>query len=633
MKHGFVKVAAAAPALRIADPMFNAEKIGEVIKQCADDGVKLLVLPELALTGATCGDLFYQNTLLRGAALALEKLLELSIGADMLTFVGLPVEKDGKVYNCAAAICDGDLLGIVPMRTPGDKHFAVADDKVREVKIGSIYPVLFSSQLLFRCNALKDLCVSAQLGADASAPVVPAAEHALAGATVIAQLANFPMETDSACRETAAVREQSARLKAGFIMAAPGCGESSTDAVYSGLCVVAENGAVLVSGEDGDTLVETEIDVEMLTSARRKAKNFPISDDGHVVVKWGSDEPEDTELTRKFSKYPYRPADEKDYHAAAKRLLHMQAAALVRRMTYANLKHSVVGISGGVDSTLAVIICAEAAKMMGLPPETVTAVTMPCFGTTDRTKSNAIIVSEQLGATVRVIDIGESVMQHFKDIDHDPENRNVVYENAQARERTQILMDIANGFADGGIHVGTEDMSEFADGWCTYNGDHISMYDVNAGSTKTMVQMVVRYVAETTDNEVLAKALFDVLDTPVSPELLPPTRNGEIAQKSEESVGPYNLQDFFLYYLVEQGFTAGKVLRLADIAYGDEFDHETLKKWLRSYCRRLFNQQFKRSCLQDGPTLNGFSFSPRTGFLMPSDGHSDFYLACVDNLE
>ena len=288
---------------------------------------------------------------------------------------------------------------------------------------------------------------------------------------------------------------------------------------------------------------------------------------------------------------------------------------------------------GGVDSTLAVIICAEAVKMMGLPADYVTAVTMPCFGTTDRTKSNAIIVSEQLGATVRVIDIGESVMQHFKDIGHDPENRNVVYENSQARERTQILMDVANGFADGGIHVGTEDMSEFADGWCTYNGDHISMYDVNAGSTKTMVQMVVRYVAETTDDKVLAKALLDVLDTPVSPELLPPTRNGEIAQKSEDSVGPYNLQDFFLYYLVDHGFAPEKVLRLADIAYGDEFDHATLKKWLRSYCRRLFSQQFKRSCLQDGPTLNGFSFSPRTGFSMPSDGSDALYLATVDALK
>ena len=347
--------------------------------------------------------------------------------------------------------------------------------------------------------------------------------------------------------------------------------------------------------------VVTELDVQLLIAARRKDATFIGDAASYVVTEWGEGT-EETVLTRPFGKYPYRPDDPADYHAAAKRLLHMQAASLVRRMQYANLKHPVVGISGGVDSTLA-------------------------------TKSNAIIVSEQLGATVRVIDIGESVMQHFKDIGHDPENRNVVYENAQARERTQILMDVANGFADGGIHVGTEDMSEFADGWCTYNGDHISMYDVNAGSTKTMVQMVVRYVAETTDDDVLSKALLDVLDTPVSPELLPPTRNGEIAQKSEDSVGPYNLQDFFLYYLVDHGFAPEKVLRLADIAYGDEFDHATLKKWLRSYCRRLFSQQFKRSCLQDGPTLNGFSFSPRTGFSMPSDGSDALYLASVDALK
>ena len=386
------------------------------------------------------------------------------------------------------------------------------------------------------------------------------------------------------------------------------------------------------TAEDGCSDVVTELDVQLLIAARRKDATFTGDAASYVVTEWGEGM-EETVLTRPFGKYPYRPDDPADYHAAAKRLLHMQAASLVRRMQYANLKHPVVGISGGVDSTLAVIICAEAVKMMGLPADYVTAVTMPCFGTTDRTKSNAIIVSEQLGATVRVIDIGESVMQHFKDIGHDPENRNVVYENSQARERTQILMDVANGFADGGIHVGTEDMSEFADGWCTYNGDHISMYDVNAGSTKTMVQMVVRYVAETTEDKVLAKALLDVLDTPVSPELLPPTRNGEIAQKSEDSVGPYNLQDFFLYYLVDHGFAPEKVLRLADIAYGDEFDHATLKKWLRSYCRRLFSQQFKRSCLQDGPTLNGFSFSPRTGFSMPSDGSDALYLATVDALK
>ena len=339
-------------------------------------------------------------------------------------------------------------------------------------------------------------------------------------------------------------------------------------------------------------------------------------------------------LTRPFGKYPYRPDDPADYHAAAKRLLHMQAASLVRRMQYANLKHPVVGISGGVDSTLAVIICAEAVKMMGLPADYVTAVTMPCFGTTDRTKSNAIIVSEQLGATVRVIDIGESVMQHFKDIGHDPENRNVVYENSQARERTQILMDVANGFADGGIHVGTEDMSEFADGWCTLqrrphlhvrcqrrlHQDHGADESCATSPRRRRTRCSPRPCSTCSTRR-------------SAPSCCPPTRNGEIAQKSEDSVGPYNLQDFFLYYLVDHGFAPEKVLRLADIAYGDEFDHATLKKWLRSYCRRLFSQQFKRSCLQDGPTLNGFSFSPRTGFSMPSDGSDALYLATVDALK
>ncbi len=631
MKHGFLKVAAAAPELRVADPKFNAEKIIATMQQANDKGVKLLVFPELSLTGVTCGDLFYQNTLLRGAADALGDVVDASAGMDMLVFVGLPVEKGSKVYDCAAAVCNGELLGLVPMTNPGDKHFTPACGCVDELYFGE-EPVFFGSKLLFENAVMPDLKVAVQVGGDLNSPAAPASDHALAGATVIAQLAGFPMSMDSAMVNTCGQRVQSRKLKTAGILAAPGFGESSTDATFSGLCVIAENGQILASAEDGCTFISSEIDVELLISERRRAQGFDGCACEYTMVGWG-EELSDTELTRPYGKYPYRPADEKDYHEAAKRLLRMQASSLVRRMEFAGLKHPVVGISGGVDSTLAVIICAEAVKMMGLPADYVTAVTMPCFGTTDRTKSNAIIVSEQLGATVRVIDIGESVMQHFKDIDHDPENRNVVYENAQARERTQILMDIANGFADGGIHVGTEDMSEFADGWCTYNGDHISMYDVNAGSTKTMVQMVVRYVAETTEDKVLADALFDVLDTPVSPELLPPTRNGEIAQKSEESVGPYNLQDFFLYYLVENGFTPGKVLRLADIAYGDEFDHETLKKWLRSYCRRLFSQQFKRSCLQDGPTLVGFSLSPRTGFLMPSDGSNALYLQNVDELD
>ena len=632
MKDGFIKVASASPVIKVVDTEYNAERVIESIKAAGEKGVKLLVFPELVLTGCTCFDLTGHSVVLRGAKRALLKVINATAGVDMLVFVGLPVAVGSRLYSCAAAIYDGELLGLVPRENVRGTQFSEPTDAYTEVEIDADHIAVLSTDNMFCCAALPELKVAAELGADIDALVPPSVRHAQAGATLIAQLASFPATVSSADETELTLRAQSRRLHCGMVLAAPGKGESSTDNVFSGLCMIAENGEILASDERENSMAVSELDIEYIVNSRRGSEDFDLDCDEYYESVWGG-EPVDTVLTRSYRKYPHLPASEADMPNYCERMLDIQVSGLVKRMEYAGLDHCVVGISGGVDSTLAVIICAEGVKMMGLPADYVTAVTMPCFGTTDRTKSNAIIVSEQLGATVRVIDIGESVMQHFKDIGHDPENRNVVYENSQARERTQILMDVANGFADGGIHVGTEDMSEFADGWCTYNGDHISMYDVNAGSTKTMVQMVVRYVAETTEDKVLAKALLDVLDTPVSPELLPPTRNGEIAQKSEDSVGPYNLQDFFLYYLVDHGFAPEKVLRLADIAYGDEFDHATLKKWLRSYCRRLFSQQFKRSCLQDGPTLNGFSFSPRTGFSMPSDGSDALYLATVDALK
>ena len=428
MKHGFIKVAAAAPEIRVADPMFNADAVIRAMDEHARLGVKVLVFPELTLTGATCGDLFYQNTLLAGAAAALEKVVQASAGKDMLVFVGLPVAQGAKVYDAAAVVCNGELLGVVPASCPGDKHFALPGALLDDITVGTLGPVDFHAQQLFQHSEVGELTAAVLVGADVTAPVSPAVRHALAGATVLVEMAGFPMTTDSVCRVTTAVRAESAKLHAGVVLAAPGFGESSTDATYSGLCLIAEDGKVLESAEDGCSDVVTELDVQLLIAARRKDATFTGDAASYVVTEWGEGV-EETVLTRPFGKYPYRPDDPADYHAAAKRLLHMQAASLVRRMQYANLKHPVVGISGGVDSTLAVIICAEAVKMMGLPADYVNAVTMPCFGTTDRTKSNAIIVSEQLGATVRVIDIGESVMQHFKDIGHDPENRNVVYEN------------------------------------------------------------------------------------------------------------------------------------------------------------------------------------------------------------
>ena len=622
MKHGFIKVAAAAPEIRVADPMFNADAVIRAMDEHARLGVKVLVFPELTLTGATCGDLFYQNTLLAGAAAALEKVVKASEGKDMLVFVGLPVAQGAKVYDAAAAVCNGELLGVVPASCPGDKHFALPGALLDDIQIGSLGPVDFHPQQLFQHSAVSELNAAVLVGADVSAPVSPAVRHALAGATVLVEMAGFPMATDSACRVTTAVRAESAKLHAGVVLAAPGFGESSTDATYSGLCLIAEDGKVLESAEDGCSDIVTELDVQLLIAARRKDATFTGDAASYVVTEWGEGV-EETVLTRPFGKYPYRPDDPADYHAAAKRLLHMQAASLVRRMQYAGLKHPVVGISGGVDSTLAVIICAEAVKMMGLPADYVTAVTMPCFGTTDRTKSNAIIVSEQLGATVRVIDIGESVMQHFKDIGQDMNTHDVTYENGQARERTQVLMDMAN--KNGGLVIGTGDLSELALGWATYNGDHMSMYGVNVSVPKTLVRYLVDYEAETKPDPELRAVLKDILDTPVSPELLPPV-DGDIAQKTEDLVGPYELHDFFLYNLLRRAYPPEKVLRLALIAFDGRYDEAVIRSWLKVFCRRFFNQQFKRSCLPDGPKVGSVTLSPRGDLRMPSDASSALWL-------
>ena len=628
MKHGFIKVAAAAPEIRVADPMFNADAVIRAMDEHARLGVKVLVFPELTLTGATCGDLFYQNTLLAGAAAALEKVVKASEGKDMLVFVGLPVAQGAKVYDAAAAVCNGELLGVVPASCPGDKHFALPGALLDDIQIGSLGPVDFHPQQLFQHSAVSELTAAVLVGADVSAPVSPAVRHALAGATVLVEMAGFPMATDSACRVTTAVRAESAKLHAGVVLAAPGFGESSTDATYSGLCLIAEDGKVLESAEDGCSDVVTELDVQQLIAARRKDATFTGDAASYVVTEWGEGV-EETVLTRPFGKYPYRPDDPADYHAAAKRLLHMQAASLVRRMQYANLKHPVVGISGGVDSTLAVMVSAMAVKKLGLPSTNVVACTMPCFGTSSRTKSNAIVVAEQLGAEVRVIDIGKSVYQHFDDIGHAHDDYSIAFENAQARERTQVLMDIANKL--NGLDVGTEDLSEFIDGWCTYNGDHTSMYDVNMGLTKTQVRANVRYIAGKTEDRVLKAALYDVLDCPVTPELLP-IHDDQIEQKSEDSVGSYSLQDFFTHKILICGFGPAKTLRLAKLAYHNEFTDEELVRWLRSYCKRLFTQQFKRSCLMDGPAVEAFSVSPRTGLHMPSDGESTLFQHEIDEL-
>jgi NAD+ synthase (glutamine-hydrolysing) len=627
MKHGFIKVAAASPVIRVADPDYNAEKVIECVKAAHKKGVKVLVFPELTLTGCTCYDLYTHRTLVYGAQSALEKVVKATKGIDMLVFVGLPYLDGTRLYSCAAAVCSGELIGLVPRSNVDGTHFASPEDQAHQVTVGK-YSAWLGTDTLFVSKCVPDLAVAAELGADMDSPVPPSVDHALAGAAIIAQLASFPMTVSSRADAELAVKYQSKRVIAGLVTASPNKGESTTDNVFSGLCLAAENGVILAEEESEDCMAVTEIDVNYLANLRLRTGKYG-EDGDYSIISWG-DKLEETELTRYFSKNPHLPAKAADVPAYCERLIDIQVSGLVKRMQYAGLDHCVVGISGGVDSTLCVMISARAIKRMGLPSTNVVACTMPCFGTTSRTKSNAIVVAEQIGAEVRVIDIGESVNKHFDDIGHARDDYSIAFENAQARERTQILMDIANEV--NGLDVGTEDLSEFIDGWCTYNGDHTSMYDVNMGVTKTQVRAAVKHIAQNTDDKVLADALWDVLDCPVTPELLPVT-NDTIEQKSEENVGSYSLQDFFTHKMLISGFTPEKTFRLAKIAYGDEFDDEELIKWLKSYCRRLFSQQFKRSCLMDGPAVEGFSVSPRNGFLLPSDGMDTLYLKELEELE
>lgn len=628
MKDGFIKVASASPVIKVVDTEYNAERVIESIKAAGEKGVKLLVFPELVLTGCTCFDLTGHSVVLRGAKRALLKVINATAGVDMLVFVGLPVAVGSRLYSCAAAIYDGELLGLVPRENVRGTQFSEPTDAYTEVEIDADHIAVLSTDNIFCCAALPELKVAAELGADIDALVPPSVRHAQAGATLIAQLASFPATVSSADETGLTLRAQSRRLHCGMVLAAPGKGESSTDNVFSGLCMIAENGEILASDERENSMAVSELDIEYIVNSRRGSEDFDLDCDEYYESVWGG-EPVDTVLTRSYRKYPHLPASEADMPNYCERMLDIQVSGLVKRMEYAGLDHCVVGISGGVDSTLAVMVSAMAVKRMGLPAANVVACTLPCFGTSSRTKSNAIVVAEQLGAEVRVIDIGKSVYQHFDDIGHAHDDYSIVFENAQARERTQVLMDIANKV--NGLDVGTEDLSEFIDGWCTYNGDHTSMYDVNMGLTKTQVRANVSYLAGKTEDKILKAALYDVLDCPVTPELLP-IHDDQIEQKSEDAVGSYSLQDFFTHKILICGFGPAKTLRLAKIAYHNEFTDEELIRWLRSYCKRLFTQQFKRSCLMDGPAVEAFSVSPRNGLHMPSDGESSLFLRELDEL-
>lgn len=623
MRHGFIKVAAATPDIRVADVDYNKGQIIKQMDEAAEAGAKIIVFPELCITGYTCSDLFLQDILLNSAKKALVKIAEHTKNLDALVFVGVPIAVGGELYNVAAALNHGNILGFTTksfLPNYGEfyemRQFRPGPKKAEKILFGG-KEIPFGPQLLFVENQMANLIVSAEICEDVWSPVPPSIEAAREGATVIVNCSASDETIGKASYREALISGQSARLISGYIYANAGEGESTTDLVFGGHNLIAENGTILAEAKRfSNGIIYTEFDVQKIANERRKNTTFTETQE-HVLprIPFGLEQTE-TILTRTFPSRPFVPRDDQERAKRCEEILTIQAMGLKKRLAHTHAKSAVVGISGGLDSTLALLVTAKAFDTLGLERSGITAVTMPCFGTTDRTYQNACKMSLKVGATLREVRIGDAVMQHFKDIGHDPQNHSVTYENSQARERTQVLMDIAN--QTGGLVIGTGDMSELALGWATYNGDHMSMYGVNASVPKTLVRHLVHYYADTCEDSSLKEVLYDVLDTPVSPELLPP-KDGEIAQKTEDLVGPYELHDFFLYYFLRMGYEPGKIYRIAKLSFAGEYDDETIYKWLRTFCWRFFSQQFKRSCLPDGPKVGTVALSPRGDWRMPSD--------------
>lgn len=629
MRQGFVKAAAVTPKIKVADTKYNAELILDMMKESTRQGAKIVVFPELCLTGYTCQDLFLQERLLQGAKDALMKLVKESASLDAIFFVGLPYEILGKLYNVAAVFSHGEVLGLVPKSYLPNynefyeaRHFVSGAELATEVVLpdGSCVPA--DRDLLFVCEQMPKLRIGVELCEDLWTPNPPSISHALAGASVLVNLSasNELTGKDSYRREL--VSGQSARLLAAYIYASAGEGESTQDLVFSGHNIIAENGQILAESKRfGHGILYSEIDVERLCAQRRRMTTFVTEDQTHTEILF-SLKIEETKLTRFIDPAPFVPTDRQNREKRCDEILMIQAMGLKKRLEHTGA-NAVVGISGGLDSTLALLVTVRAFDLCGRDHKGITAVTMPGFGTTDRTYDNAVKLIQSLGAEFVEVDICQSVNVHFSDIGQDPSVHDVTYENSQARERTQILMDIAN--KKNALVIGTGDLSELALGWATYNGDHMSMYAVNASVPKTLVRHLVRYYADTCEDKQLSDTLYDVLDTPVSPELLPP-EDGKISQKTEDLVGPYELHDFFLYYMLRQGFSPAKIYRLAKIAFAGTYEDAFILKWLKTFCRRFFAQQFKRSCLPDGPKVGSVAVSPRGDLRMPSDACATLWM-------
>ena len=636
MKDGFLKVAASTPSIRLADCAYNAKQILGCMEEARRNGVKLMVLPELCVTGYTCGDLFLQSTLLEQAQAALERVRTGSRGSDLICVASAPLKKENKLYNCAVFIQNGKYLSVIPktyLPNYGEfyeqRWFSSAPAENSAIRIGEEL-VPFGSRILLCCEEMPELCIAAEICEDLWAADPPSTAHAVAGATVIVNPSCSDETIGKAQYRRNLVCAQSARLCCAYLYADAGDEESTTDMVFAGHNLICENGTLLAETQlFQNGTATTEIDLDRLSFERQRMTSFPAARDGGYLKIPFSLRLSPTQLTRPVNPYPFIPSSDDDRRERCEEILSMQAAGLARRLEHTHAKTAVVGLSGGLDSTLALLVMVRAMKKLERPAGDILAVTMPCFGTTSRTKSNAQRLAEAYGVTFRQVDITAAVEQHFQDIGQDPQKLDVTYENCQARERTQVLMDLAN--QSGGLVIGTGDLSELALGWATYNGDHMSMYGVNASVPKTLIRHIVSYEASITENETLRRTLEDILATPVSPELLP-AANGEISQKTEDLVGPYALHDFFLYYAVRWAFPPAKIYRLARYAFGELYAPDEIKKWLTSFYRRFFAQQFKRSCLPDGPKVGSVSLSPRGDWRMPSDACADAWLEEAQSL-
>ena len=624
MKYGFIKVAAAIPELRVADCSFNANRIAQLALDANNQNIEVLAFPELSITGYTCADLFFQHQLLADACKALDELLLQTFQTSVVIIVGMPLQTDNKLYNTAVVLQSGKILGVVPKtHLPNNNEFyekrwfSPATANIAKTISINGQEVPFGTDLIFTNGSYN---FGIEICEDLWVPIPPSSFLSIQGADIVFNLSATNELTGKHAYLRQLIEQQSARCNAGYVYASAGWGESTTDVVYAGNGIIAENGKIIATSERfkmEEQLIISEIDVEKLRSERMRNTNFSnlATENQHRKIEFSKATNDSISLSRSFDKHPFVPSTT-NRDAACSEIFSIQVGGLAKRWKHTNAQTVVIGISGGLDSTLALLVCVKTADKLGIDRKRITGITMPGFGTTDRTYNNAVTLMQSLGINAMEISIKDACIQHFKDIDHDATVHNITYENTQARERTQILMDIAN--KQNGLVIGTGDLSELALGWATYNGDHMSMYGVNSGVPKTLVRYLVDWASHQLDQQ-SEKILKDVLDTPVSPELLPADVDGKIAQKTEEVVGPYELHDFFLYYMVRFGFSPAKILFMAKIAFDGIYAEEVIEKWLRIFVKRFFAQQFKRSCLPDGPKVGSINLSPRGDWRMPSD--------------